>query len=597
MVPPLQIAYDIAGTAVGYGLVPLLWIALFLIAWEDGPFARSLGFGPRTFWLLVPGVVLAYFAELPFAQFDGDYLAINIGGGLIPLVLSCLLFARFAPPRARTLPAFLLLFALESGAALAVVLFVTNANAQALGVVGVAAAASVAAAFLPARWGFDRAVAGLVGLTSGVLAVTFLITSANPAYGISAPFPADLVAPVAVGVIVVLLGFYLFDGPDLARGIPLAYAAGTFGVVIGADLLRQPGLYGGSTTGLYVIGGANLLDLVYLSGLLALAAAYLTFRSTGLPRTPLLPDEEELPHAPTRLLADAIRLQFAGEVTDSIRQSSAAAHAAAHQSRCLQGGPPAPEGRPWEGLPVPGWVVADQANLDALARTGSEEPVESERAAQMARMLVGLARYLNAPRFATLPSRILAFLIDLAVVTLPALGVGLLLLSGIPASANPLTNLAMVTAAYGYIAVAFLYFVLMDAAIGTTVGKRVMGIEVRERNAALPGVIPSFVRESPKLLNLTVLGIFGPILLAVLEGWTVTFAGLSISGTLYAVSLVAVIAIVFALTSAAAGIAIGTSSDRQRLGDRMAATLVLKRTGPSGPMPPVTAVPSDASGS
>jgi uncharacterized membrane protein len=597
LVPPIQIAYDIAGTVAYYGLVPLLWIVLFLVAWEDGPFARSLGFGPRTFWLLVPGVVLAFVAELPFAQFDGDYLAINIGGGLIPLVLACVLFARFAPPRARTLPAFLILFGAECASALAIVLFVSDPGLQDIGVTVVAAAATVAAVFLPARLGFDRAVATLVGLTSGVLAVTFLITAAVPGVGISAPFPADLVAPAAAGVIAALLGTVIFDRPTVARSIPLAYAAGTFGVIMGADLLRQPPLYGSGPSGLYVIGGANLLDLVYLSGLLAFAAAYLAYRSTGLPRTPTLPAETEEPHAPTRLLADAIRLRFAEEVSESIRQSRAAARAAAGQSQRLLGRPPAPEDRPWEGLPVPGWVVADQANLDALAQADTSEPAEAERAAQMARMLVGLGRFLNAPRFASIGARLVAFVIDLVVVTVPALLVGLVLLNGLPASTSPLSSLPLITASYGFIALAFLYFVVMDLLWGTTVGKYLLRIEVRERAAESLGLISSFVRESPKLLDLSALGVLGPVLLAVVLGRTVGLAGLNVSGGIAAFALGGAIALVFALTGATACVAISASSDRQRLGDRMAATLVVKRATPRPRAPPGAEAPSGASGS
>ncbi len=597
MVPPIQIAYDIAGTVAYYGLVPLLWVVLFLVAWEDGPFARSLGFGPRTFWLLVPGVVLAFFADLPFAQFDGDYLAINIGGGLIPLVLACVLFARFAPPRARTLPAFLILFGVECASALAVVLFVSDPGTQDIAVTAVAAGATLAAVFLPARYGFDRAIATLVGLTSGVLAVTFVITAAIPGVGISAPFPADLVAPVAAGVIAALLGVIIFDGPSVARSIPLAYAAGTFGVIVGADLLRQPPLYGSGPTGLYVIGGANLLDLVYLSGLLAFAAAYLAYRSTGIPRTPSLPGETEEPHAPTRLLAEAIRLRFAGRLSESIRQSSAASRAAAGQSQRLLNRPVAPDGRPWEGLPVAGWVVADQANLDALAESGSSEPAEAERAAQMARMLVGLGRFLNAPRFGTIGSRVLAFVIDLAVVTAPALLVGLLLLNGLPASANPLSSLPLITASYGFIAFAFLYFVVLDLLTGTTLGKYLVRVEVRERATGSPGLIASFVRESPKLLDLTAIGVLGPVLLAVAAGRTVSLGGLSLSGGIAALVLGGVILVVFALTGTAAVLAIGTSSDRQRLGDRMAGTLVVRRTKTTLLTLPEKEAPSGVSGS
>ena len=591
----IQIAYDIAGTVAYYGLVPLLWTVLFLLAWEDGPFARSLGFGSRTFWLLVPGVALAFFAELPFAQFDGDYLGINIGGGLIPLVLSCVLFAYFAPPRRRTLPAFLVLFGGECAAALAVVLLVAAPSAQDIGVWAVIAAAIAFAFVLPSRWGFDRAVATLVAVTSGVLGVTFLITSASPGYGITAPFPTYLVAPVGAGVILALLAAAVFGTENAARAVPLAYAAATFGVIMGADLLRQPPLYGTGPVGFYVIGGANLLDLVYLSGLLAFAAALLTYRSTALPARPPSPAEPAEPPAPTRLLAEAIRLWSTGRFSESIQQSSTAARSAAFQSGRLRERSPAPEDRPWEGLSVPGWVVADQANLDALAREGSSDAGEAERAAQMARLLVGLGRSLNAPRFASLGQRSAAFIIDLIVTGLPALGVGLLLVGQVPPGADPLASLPLIAAGLGYVAVAFLYFVVLDLTVGTTVGKRLLGLKVVERSAQRPGAVASWVRESPKLIDLTILGFLGPALLALALGRTETIGGLALSGSVGLAVLVFAITVIFALTGAISAVVIRLSSDRQRLGDRMAATFVVTRTVPEG-LPAPTPRPSDASG-
>ncbi len=66
-----------------------------------------------------------------------------------------------------------------------------------------------------------------------------------------------------------------------ALALPAAFVAGTFGVLVGADVLRQPPLYPSSSPGLYIIGGAGVFDLVYLSGLLALATAFAAHRLLG----------------------------------------------------------------------------------------------------------------------------------------------------------------------------------------------------------------------------------------------------------------------------------------------------------------------------
>ncbi|MCW6167288.1 MAG: DUF1614 domain-containing protein [Thermoplasmatales archaeon] len=399
---------NISAITVGVILVPLLWLFLFLFLWEDRAYAQSIGFERWTFWLLTAAVVLSVYAETTLFPFDGDYLAINIGGAVIPLVLSSVLFAYFAPPRSRSLPIFLSIFAAEAAAAFAVVVLVPTPAVQTLGVVAVAALATLGAVALPRSLGPTREVAALVGLSSGVLVLTFVVSSTVPGVGIEVEFPQYLVGPIAAGAVAAILGSYLY-GSETGRAVPLAYAATTFGVIIGADLLRQPPLYASSLKGLYVIGGGNYSDLVYLSPLLALAVAYLFLRymeTTHVPATDGIPLD---PTSPYGALAEAVRSSFSGTSEASLAISREASHAAADQARILLRAPPARADRPWQGLPVPGWVAADQANLDLVSQRGPFERVEAERGAQTARALVGLGRRLTMFRFATIPRRAAAY--------------------------------------------------------------------------------------------------------------------------------------------------------------------------------------------
>ncbi|HEY6237883.1 MAG TPA: DUF1614 domain-containing protein, partial [Thermoplasmata archaeon] len=283
MVDPLQLASDILETTVYLATPPLLWLFLFLFAWEDEAEARAAGFGRRTFWLLVPGALLGLFADLPIFGWNGDPLAINLAGGLIPVVLSVLLLVRRIPDPERFMALFLVGFVGESGALL-IVLFLAPSPTMIDLLFLLIAALPPALVFLggfaqPAevRPTFRRASAFLA-LASAILLATFATTSTLPGLGIVSAFPWYLLAPLAAGAVVGLIARPVFQVPPILA-LPLAYAGTTFGVLIGADLLREPPLYAGTSPTIYAIGGAGTGDLLYLSGLLALAAAFVVVRS------------------------------------------------------------------------------------------------------------------------------------------------------------------------------------------------------------------------------------------------------------------------------------------------------------------------------
>ncbi len=614
MVDPIQLMSDIVNDTVSLALPGLLWAALFLVAWERAPFAESIGFGRRSFWLLLPGALLASFALFPIAPVSTDWVAVSFAGAVFPLLVGLLAFGRAAPPRSRSLPRFLLLLAIEGGVLFLLVLpatagfshafaqtFATTnyiGNELAVGVVATAFCAVVGGLALASRDLLVRRVAFLIVLTSGVLVSTFVASSAIPGVGIAESFPFYLVPPVIAGLLAVLLAGRVFPNEE-GYAIPTAFLASTFGVLLGADLLRQPPLYGSGPSGLYTIGGAGVLDLVYLSGLLAFAVAYAGHRLTGGGMKAVGPNlPEQAPSPMTRLLR-AFRSGLDGRLSDSLTESSAASHAATEQTRALLGLGPAVDGRPWQGLPVPGWMVADQANLDAAARAGTGDGREGFRAWLTARWLVLIARDLGARRFASVGARAAAFAIDLALVTAPAVVLWAALLLTIPGGlSDALSNLAFNAAIFGYIAWAFLYFVLAETFGGATAGKRFLGLEVRERALAAPSGLSALVRNSTVVPLLSVVGIGVAIALAfgLKSGasGTLTLVGVSLPAGLLA--LVGVLAFVLggvALLGVGAIALIAATSERQRLGDLWAGTWVVRRAppAPTGGGPPVGAAP------
>ena len=589
MIDPVELASDIAGNVALLALPAVLWALLYLLAWEHGPFAESIGFGRRTFWLLLPGALLATLVLLPVTPVANDWVAVSFAGALFPLMIACLAFGRFAPPGARSVSAFLALVVAESLTLLILVVRVPGGNVQSLGVLALATAFPLAAgvvALSGARAVFGR-VAVVLALTSGVLVLTFFASMAIPGVGIEEAFPAYLIPPVGAGVIAAATAEWVFPGAE-GMALPVAFASGTFGVLIGADVLRQPPLYVGGPAGLYAIGGAGVLDLVYLSGLLAFGAAFLVHWSLGRRFAPVgssLPPTEP---TPIGRLGRAFRSGVDGRIGDTLHDSSTASREAAQQASRLLGHPPATDDRPWEGLPVPGWVVSDQANLDAAARAGSTDGREGFRAFLTARWLVLLGQELGVRRFATVGARTAAFFVDLLVITAPAVALWTFLIRTTPGTVSALAgNVPFNAAVYGYAAIAFLYFVLAEAFGGRTVGKAVLGLSVRDRRLRPPGFAAALVRNTSKLPTLTIVGVGVPIAILLLlksgTGGSLTLLGaLPVSvGILDFLGVLAFVLGGVALLGVFGVLIIVLTAERQRFGDLVAGTWVVRVIPPS----------------
>lgn len=97
----------------------------------------------------------------------------------------------------------------------------------------------------------------LLGATAGVAAICYAV--ARPTEGVGVLVPT-LVPPLAAALLAILLA------PDAAA--PVAYIAGTFGTLVGADLLHLPELRHFKAQVLS-IGGAGVHDAIFFAGLVA----------------------------------------------------------------------------------------------------------------------------------------------------------------------------------------------------------------------------------------------------------------------------------------------------------------------------------------
>ncbi len=587
----LALGLDIGETFAYFAAPALLWLFVYLLAYRDAELAAAAGFDRLTFWLLIPGAILGEFANVLVFGTHGDLLAVNVGGGLIPAALALWLLYRILPEHRRGLLRVLLGIVAGSGAALAaVILLPAGALSDAVAATSLVLPAVVAALWAaPAEGAAARTRwldAGLLGLFGTAALATFATTATIPGTGIVSSFPAYLVLPVAAGVgstLVLREGIGLEPGPCLA----VAYGGVTLGELVGADVLHQPPLYLAKGAALYAIGGAGVLDLLHLSGLLALAGAAAVVRLASR-ESPRRLREPALPSSPVRRVRRAWFLGLEGHYRPALQEAALATHEATRAVRRLAELPPAPPGRPWEGLSVPPWVPIDQANLDAAARTLTHPSGrETYRSWLTARALVGTALALAAPMRPTGLRRALAFAVDLGILALLMTGADLIVLGSVGgrALAPVLDGFALDAAVVGGVGWGLLYFVVLEGLVGATPGKRLLGLRVTSRRGGPADPRALVLRNLPRIVPLTllayVLGLSAAVVLfpatagAVLAGYGGSFGFLA--------ELSAVAALGFGLTGLVSVLTIGATEEGQRLGDLVAGTWVVRAERPRAP--------------
>jgi uncharacterized membrane protein len=99
-----------------------------------------------------------------------------------------------------------------------------------------------------------------------VTLVTYLVTYPDPEKGIVSTFPLWTL-PIVIASLVSLFFYW----KEKRKAAPLAYVIGTLGVLIGADCFHLISLLENEvhTTRNAVIGGANVFDMVFITGILA----------------------------------------------------------------------------------------------------------------------------------------------------------------------------------------------------------------------------------------------------------------------------------------------------------------------------------------
>jgi len=116
-------------------------------------------------------------------------------------------------------------------------------------------------------------------LAIGIVIVTYIsyfVTRPEEGVGIVADLPLAFAPALAAGLFSISTFWISID-----RAAPLAYASGIIGTIVGADLMHLPEVlaFTPPEEGLVIlsIGGANILDMVYITGIVAVGVDIFVF--------------------------------------------------------------------------------------------------------------------------------------------------------------------------------------------------------------------------------------------------------------------------------------------------------------------------------
>ncbi|MCL5984436.1 MAG: RDD family protein [Candidatus Thermoplasmatota archaeon] len=564
------VLFDVSTVVSFYVLLPLVLAVFYLVAWRDSEGASHPLITPQLFWILLIGGYVGSLANIPFLYFHQSIMAINVGGGVVPVVLSLyLLWRSGTPPAAQA--EIVTLGVWGAGAGLA-----TYFVSLSLPWYFVVLAFLVPVPYLlflvttgfGAGWGL-RGSLPLYATLSTVTIGTFLSTTVVLSAGVLSTFPEFLLPPMFAAILSVI--FLRWSGRTSAI-LPTAYATATLGEMVGADFIHQPSFYvPGATPILGSIGGAGIEDLVFFAGPFAFTialAVLLGFRWRSEP--------EPVGAAPrSSSLRDVVRTFEAARYPEVAPAVVRHLESRAHRVREALGFPSPPQGMSeLAGLPLHPLVLGDYTNLTTVAQHPNVGRDEAHKSLVTGFFLLSALNLLFSQRLASALQRVVAFAIDLAVTILPEAVVLAALCSywGLTNVDVAVNSIPFVAAYFGMGAYPFVALVLFEWNGGVTPGKWLLGLRVVGRGFEPPTLLESFGRNLTKILPIAFLGITVAVAvpLVLQFGWE-------------SVEWVAVVSSGILASAISGGISLAVlASDpgRRRVGDLMVGTQVVRKSGP-----------------
>ncbi|UCG70735.1 MAG: RDD family protein [Thermoplasmata archaeon] len=443
--------------AVVFVAIPvLLFVEIYIGHMDYAGFLQRCGFARREVGLLLVGglvgIVLGPLGlyGVPLFIYRGSLLAIDLGGAIIPIVLSIYLIKI----KKLNIPAF-------------------------------------------------------VGAVAIISVITFMSSEFRPPLGIVSEFPYYLF-PSFTGIALALIVYK----QKITEGIPFAYSTTTFGVLIGADIVRIPQVLIGleeirEELDLPIaagsIGGAGGLDLVFLGGLMAIAPLFFLaprhIRRAEERITPSMVFDNSL----KKTLFNVDSMYEAGNYQGAVEGALRAVDMKIKDLGYKFGINQSPYNT-LDMLQVNPYLRNDYWLLENASKYEFKTQNDAYRAILTARYIIRELKKVETKLYATSGQRMVAFLLDSAIIT--GIVISFFYLGG----ALGVYNLAEILTDQNFIwFIAFImwlwvaqvvYFTIFEGWKGQSPGKRLVGIKVTSDEHAKCDFMDAFTRNVVRLLDI-----------------------------------------------------------------------------------------------
>jgi len=497
---------DVASQVASLLIMTGGFILLLTLARESPSSVKEAGLEQHEAMFLAVGGFAGLLFSIPVLLIGNSLLALNVGGGMVPIFLSIYLLGKRLGRGCVVLYiavvcGFALTFAYD--ATYPVYLLGAPPTLSILySLISIPLSFAVVSMRSDRREGY-RVAFSLLAFEL-VAYVSFYSTSLEPSLGIVSEFPVFLIPMLVPG----LLALAAFWG-DLVTASAIAYSSASFGVMIGADIVRIPILM--SHEGLSgAIGGAGGLDLIYLASLMSLVMVLAYARiARGARAVGLTPYRYHLRTSRNKL-KDSILAARSSRYEDSM---SLAMEAIDERILAFQ-----------VRMGLKGDIFACLYDMELPAQKkydywllhkdfkGKNDRESAVRAIVTSSILVRhvAAEECRKENIASVKDRILAFLIDLAIFLAVFIPIGIYVLSSYRFS---VLDLALdiqspIPSAYILLATSFfiVYTFVFESFWGRTPGKRIVGIKVVRDDGAPISMIESLVRNVVRAVDFLPVG-------------------------------------------------------------------------------------------
>ncbi|MCX8173456.1 MAG: RDD family protein [Thermoplasmata archaeon] len=540
-------------------MLPVLIFIVFYIGTFD--FSRSfnaLFITKKEFYLLLFGSVLGILGNIPLIMYGDTFLGINIGGGVIPIVLAFYFFKKRFRLEMMELVLFATLIVVLSGIYTLILNFHLVAWLSPYAPYKIHLAIAV---FVGVTLGIG--IAWLIRLKKVVKAellyalfvfqvvafATYKVTNYFPELGIAAKFPYYLLPPV-LGALVTLI---FFRGKP--EGLLFGYTTSTLGVLVGADIYHLPEIYATSNVFAGAIGGAATMDMVFLGGLITFLVLLPFCGKKFWDYSPSFSRFNRVEFRVRMLLNDAWALYNSGKYREAAGKGIEAIESfynlVAKEKKGVE-----------EFLAEHGkyYALHDLKMLRAEAQNEGLTQYDAYRALVAVYYILGEIETTRMGKYGDLGRRSVAYLIDVGISLLIILPFAFAASFFILKSPTEVNEVLLVAFSSLVGAVCFLYFTLCEYFAGRTIGKRLMNLQVKEIYGEKIGITAAMMRNLTRFIAIMLLS---------------TGISYFLIPDMVAQVLGVVLVFLFILASGFSMLFIIRSRHAQRLGDVLAETVVV----------------------